>query len=294
MTEASGDGSARGVRVLRLFSRLNIGGPSLHVILLSHGLRPLGYDTRLVVGRESPREGNLLALAAERGVDCETMAGLGREIAPLRDAVRPLRPRAPDASVASRDRPHPHGEGRPAGAAGGARGKGPDRRPHVPRPRPARLLLAPEGGALSEARGLPGAGGRRARGRVRDGQAGPRGAGRRPASQDPRDPARPRARGARGRAAARRAAARGGRRGGDAARRDGGPAGPDQGRAHLPSGRAPRARAPARGALRARGRRRGAPGARSALRHARARARGALPRLAPRSGLRSTAISTWS
>src|SRR5512134_448530 len=87
MTEASGEGSAGGVRVLRLFSRLNIGGPSLHVILLSHGLRPLGYDTRLVVGRESPREGNLLALAAERGVDCETMAGLGREIAPLRDAV---------------------------------------------------------------------------------------------------------------------------------------------------------------------------------------------------------------
>jgi glycosyltransferase involved in cell wall biosynthesis len=57
------------------------------VILLSHGLRPLGYDTRLVVGRESPREGNLLALAAERGVACETMAGLGREIAPLRDLV---------------------------------------------------------------------------------------------------------------------------------------------------------------------------------------------------------------
>ena len=72
-------------RVLRLFSRLNIGGPSLHVILLSQGLRPLGYDTRLVVGRESPREGNMLALAAERGVACETMAGLGREIAPLSD-----------------------------------------------------------------------------------------------------------------------------------------------------------------------------------------------------------------
>jgi glycosyltransferase involved in cell wall biosynthesis len=87
MTEATGDGRRARVRVLRLFSRLNIGGPSLHVILLSHGLRPLGYDTRLVVGRESPREGNLLALAAERGVACEGMAGLGREIAPLRDLV---------------------------------------------------------------------------------------------------------------------------------------------------------------------------------------------------------------
>ncbi len=86
MTEASGGGGPeRGVRVLRLFSRLNIGGPSLHVILLSQGLRPLGYETRLVVGRESPREGNLRALAAERGVDIETLAGLGREIAPLSD-----------------------------------------------------------------------------------------------------------------------------------------------------------------------------------------------------------------
>jgi glycosyltransferase involved in cell wall biosynthesis len=87
MTEASGAEAERRRRVLRLFSRLNIGGPSLHVILLSQGLRPLGYETRLVVGRESPREGNLLALAAERGVACETMAGLGREIAPLRDIV---------------------------------------------------------------------------------------------------------------------------------------------------------------------------------------------------------------
>ena len=82
MLEAQG-----GLRVLRLFSRLNIGGPSLHVILLSEGLRPLGYETRLVVGREARREGNLLALAAERGVVCETMAGLGREVAPLRDLV---------------------------------------------------------------------------------------------------------------------------------------------------------------------------------------------------------------
>jgi len=73
------------LRVLRIFSRLNIGGPSIHVILLSAGLRPLGYETRLVVGRESPCEGNMLALAAAKSVTCEAMAGLGREIAPLSD-----------------------------------------------------------------------------------------------------------------------------------------------------------------------------------------------------------------
>jgi glycosyltransferase involved in cell wall biosynthesis len=84
MNEAAA-GRAGVVRVLRIFSRLNIGGPSLHVILLSAGLRPLGYETRLVVGRESPREGNMLALAAEKSVTCEAMPGLGREIAPFSD-----------------------------------------------------------------------------------------------------------------------------------------------------------------------------------------------------------------
>lgn len=85
MAEASGGEETGRVRVLRVFSRLNIGGPSVHVILLTAGLRSRGYDTRLVVGKESPREGNMLALAAEKSVTCEAMAGLGREIAPLQD-----------------------------------------------------------------------------------------------------------------------------------------------------------------------------------------------------------------
>jgi glycosyltransferase involved in cell wall biosynthesis len=85
MTDASGAETVGGLRVLRIFSRLNIGGPAVHVILLSAGLRPLGYETRLVVGTESPREGNMLPLAAEKNVSCEAMAGLGREIAPLSD-----------------------------------------------------------------------------------------------------------------------------------------------------------------------------------------------------------------
>ncbi len=71
--------------MVRVFSRLNIGGPAVHVILLSAGLRPLGYETRLVVGQESAREGNMLSLATEKNVVCEQVAGLGREIAPLSD-----------------------------------------------------------------------------------------------------------------------------------------------------------------------------------------------------------------
>src|SRR5262245_8664702 len=73
------------IKVLRLFSRLNIGGPSVHVILLSAGLRDRGYETRLVIGKEESREGNLLGLADEKGVRCTQLPGLGREIRPLAD-----------------------------------------------------------------------------------------------------------------------------------------------------------------------------------------------------------------
>jgi len=54
-------------------------------ILLAAGLEERGYDTRLVVGFETEREGNLLGLAAEKGVECIRMPGLGREIRPLLD-----------------------------------------------------------------------------------------------------------------------------------------------------------------------------------------------------------------
>jgi glycosyltransferase involved in cell wall biosynthesis len=68
-----------------LFSRLNIGGPSVHVILLTAGLREKGYDTRLIIGRESPSEGNLLDMAQRMGIQVEQLAGLGRDIRPFSD-----------------------------------------------------------------------------------------------------------------------------------------------------------------------------------------------------------------
>jgi glycosyltransferase involved in cell wall biosynthesis len=74
-----------GIRVLRLFSRLNIGGPSYHVVFLTARLRQRGYDTRLVVGQEAPHEGDLRAFAAEQDVEPVTMPHLGRAIRPLAD-----------------------------------------------------------------------------------------------------------------------------------------------------------------------------------------------------------------
>ncbi len=87
MHSESGAPGPRTTRVVRLFSRLNIGGPSVHVILLTAGLREKGYDTRLIVGREAPSEGNLLEMAREMGIRVEQFAGLGRDIRPLADVV---------------------------------------------------------------------------------------------------------------------------------------------------------------------------------------------------------------
>ncbi len=293
MTDASGAETGERLRVLRVFSRLNIGGPSVHVILLSAGLRPLGYETRLVVGRESPREGNMLALAAEKNVACEAMAGLGREIAPLQDLralaglVRLIRAWRPH------DRPHPHRQGGAARPPRRARGRGPDRRAHLPRPRAARVLLAGEDGALPPARDRSRRLRRRARRGVGVGEAGPRGPRHRAGREDPRGAARPRPRPPRGGAAAGRAAARGGGPRGGAARGDGRPPRADQGRADLPAGGAARPRGARGRPLRARGRRRGA-GRRSRRSAASWASRTRSPSSAGGgTSPRSTATSTW-
>lgn len=78
-------------RVLRVFSRLNIGGPSLHVVHLSAGLAAHGFETRLVVGRTGDREGDFHDLAAARDVDLAILPELGRAIRPLDDLRAVLR-----------------------------------------------------------------------------------------------------------------------------------------------------------------------------------------------------------
>jgi glycosyltransferase involved in cell wall biosynthesis len=56
------------IRVLRVIGRLNVGGPSVHVVNLSAGLEPSRYDHMLVIGRESAAEGSMLDYALARGV----------------------------------------------------------------------------------------------------------------------------------------------------------------------------------------------------------------------------------
>lgn len=77
--------SAAPIRVMRIVSRMNIGGPSRHVVLLNAGLDPARYDTLLVTGTEGSTEGSLRDLAESGGIRVETVPELGREISLLSD-----------------------------------------------------------------------------------------------------------------------------------------------------------------------------------------------------------------
>ena len=77
---------AKPVRILRIFSRLNVGGPAVHVILLASELDRLGYATTIALGTEAPWEGNMRELADRKKVSCVQVPGLGREIRPWSDA----------------------------------------------------------------------------------------------------------------------------------------------------------------------------------------------------------------
>jgi glycosyltransferase involved in cell wall biosynthesis len=80
--EADGRGS---LRVLRVITRLNIGGPAIQAIRLSTTLKAAGCDTLLVYGRLGPGEGDMRYLLTDAGVTTEYLDTLQRPIAPLAD-----------------------------------------------------------------------------------------------------------------------------------------------------------------------------------------------------------------
>jgi glycosyltransferase involved in cell wall biosynthesis len=75
------------IRVMRIISRMNIGGPATHVVLLNVGLDRRGYDCLLVTGSEGADEGSLRNLAVENDLRLAMIPELGREIAPWSDFV---------------------------------------------------------------------------------------------------------------------------------------------------------------------------------------------------------------
>ena len=85
MTAAAADAEKPRVRVLRIISRMNVGGPALHALLLNERLDPTRYDSRLVAGQVGEAEGDYLALhgaAPERFV---SVPALGRQVEGWRD-----------------------------------------------------------------------------------------------------------------------------------------------------------------------------------------------------------------
>ena len=74
-------------RVLRVLSRLNVGGPTLHVVLLSRMMERHGVTTTLVSGTVGPDEGDMSYVAAEHGVAVHTIPSLGRSVSPLKDVA---------------------------------------------------------------------------------------------------------------------------------------------------------------------------------------------------------------
>jgi glycosyltransferase involved in cell wall biosynthesis len=76
---------------MRVIARLNIGGPAIHTILLTAGLDAARFESTLVTGVEAACEGNMLDLAAQKGVQPLVIPELGREINPLKDWVTLLK-----------------------------------------------------------------------------------------------------------------------------------------------------------------------------------------------------------
>ncbi len=73
-------------KILRLFSRLNVGGPAIHVVNLSAGLVPFGYETLLVVGSADASEGSMESLANDANVRLKIVPTFQAAISPWKDA----------------------------------------------------------------------------------------------------------------------------------------------------------------------------------------------------------------
>ncbi len=72
---------------MNIIARLNVGGPAIHVTLLTERLAPPDFESLLVCGHIGPGEGDMAYLAEGRGIQPVYIAELGRELSPLRDLV---------------------------------------------------------------------------------------------------------------------------------------------------------------------------------------------------------------
>jgi glycosyltransferase involved in cell wall biosynthesis/SAM-dependent methyltransferase len=74
----------RPLRVVRVIARLNVGGPALHAVIATAGLRP-HVATTLATGRVAPGEAEASDLLERFGVRPVRIPGLGRSLSPADD-----------------------------------------------------------------------------------------------------------------------------------------------------------------------------------------------------------------
>jgi glycosyltransferase involved in cell wall biosynthesis len=85
-TRTSSSPAGRNIRVARIIDRLNIGGPSKHVVWLTAGLADEDFDTALITGTVPPGEGDMSYFARRAGIEPVLINEMSRELS-LRDAV---------------------------------------------------------------------------------------------------------------------------------------------------------------------------------------------------------------
>jgi glycosyltransferase involved in cell wall biosynthesis len=75
----------RPIKVMRIITRLNIGGPTIHVSLLTQRLAAPDYESVLVVGSLGKTEGDMTYYATERGITPIFVPELSNSMNPVRD-----------------------------------------------------------------------------------------------------------------------------------------------------------------------------------------------------------------
>lgn len=73
------------IRILRIITRLNIGGPAIQAVSLTGRFSKNGFESRLMTGSVGAGEGDMAYLAGEAGVSPVYVPELGRELSPRRD-----------------------------------------------------------------------------------------------------------------------------------------------------------------------------------------------------------------
>ena len=75
------------IRILRIIARLNVGGPAIHVTLLTEKFGAPDYASTLVCGNIDADEGDMSYYAEAHGVHPLIVPELGRSLHPLRDLI---------------------------------------------------------------------------------------------------------------------------------------------------------------------------------------------------------------